>query len=342
VKQFWILDFGFSIRRSERNKIFFAAVGTLLFVLSFPAEAQQPKKVPRIGYMHSGSKLDATDEAFQQGLRDAGYLERNNIVIEYRYAEGKPDRFPDLAAELVRDEVDIIVAVSEAAVRAAKNATKTIPIVMLNVGADPVAGGLVESLSRPGGNITGLTVVAVEIAGKRLELFKETVPKLVRVASLYDPAVPSNVAGVKEIQTAARAMGLTVQPWEIRDADGFERIFAALSKQRPDGLYVPGSPLLNASQKRIAGFALKSRLPSTYVRREGVDAGGLMSYGVDPVDHYRRAAYFLDRILKGTKPGDLPVERPKKFELVINLKTAKQIGLTIPESVLFRADKVIK
>jgi putative ABC transport system substrate-binding protein len=325
-----------------RKTICCLSVCALLVALSFEVEAQQLGKVPRIGYMHGGSKSDATDEAFHQGLRDAGYFERKNIVIEYRYAEGKLDRFPDLAAELLRDEVDIIVAVSEMGVRAAKNASKTIPIVMVNVGADPVEAGLVESLARPGGNITGLTVVAVEIAGKRLELFKETVPNAVRIASLYDPAVPSNVAGVKEIQAAAPPLGLTVQPWEVRGAEDLGKIFVALSKQRPDGLYVPGSPVLNASRKRIATFALESRLPSTYVRREGVDAGGLMSYGVDLVDHYRRAAYFLDRILKGTKPGDLPVERPKKFELVINLKTAKQIGLTIPPNVLARADKVIK
>ena len=212
------------------------------------------------------------------------------------------------------------------------------------VGLDPVEAGLVESLARPGGNVTGITNLTGELGGKRLELLKEAVPKLARVAVLYDPAIPGTVREVKEVlPVAARALGLTIQPWEVRAADGFEKVFAALNKQRPDGLYVPAGPLMNANQKRIAGFALKSRLPSMYCSREAVDAGGLMSYGADQADSYRRVAYFVDRILKGAKPADLPVEQPTKFELVINLKTAKQIGLTIPpESCCVRADKVIK
>ena len=229
-------------------------------------------------------------------------------------------------------------------IRAAKNATKTIPIVMMGAGTDPVEAGLVESLARPGGNVTGITNLVRELGGKRLELFKEAVPKLARVAVLYDPAIPANVLEVKEVlPVAARALGLTIQSWEVRAADDFDRVFAALNKERPDGLYVTGGgPLMVANRKRIAGFALKSRLPSMYSDRESVDAGGLMSYGADLADSYRRVAYYVDKILKGAKPADLPVEQPTKFELVINLKTAKQIGLTIPQKVLARADKVIK
>jgi len=208
---------------------------------------------------------------------------------------------------------------------------------------DPVEAGLVDSLARPGGNVTGVTNLATELGGKRLELFKEAVPKVARVAVLYESASPASVRELKEVlPVAARALGLTIQPWEVRDADGFERVFAALNKERPDGLYVPAGALMRVNGKRIAGFALKSRLPSVYDDRQYVDAGGLMSYGADVADSYRRIAYFVDRILKGTKPADLPVEQPTKFELVINLKTAKQIGLTIPPNVLARADKVIK
>ena len=249
-----------------------------------------------------------------------------------------------LLAELVRLKVDIIVvAGGDIPVRAAKNATKTIPIVMLGTGSDPVEAGHVESLARPGGNVTGLTNLTRELHGKRLELLKEAVPKLARVAVFYDPALPPSVIEVKEVlPVAARALGLTLQPWEVRRADGFEKVFAALNKQRPDGLYVSGGPLMAANRKRIADFALKSRLPSMYGSKEFVDAGGLMSYGADLADSYRRVAYFVDRILKGAKPADLPVEQPTKFEFVINLKTAKQIGLTIPPEVLARASRLIK
>ena len=310
------------------------------------AEAQQPKKVPRIGYLSTTDPAteSARAEAIRLALRERGYIEGQNIAIEYRYAEGKRDRFPELAAELVRLKVDIIVAAGgDRLIRAAKNATKTIPIVMMGAGVDPVEAGLVESLARPGGNVTGLTILGRELGGKRLELLKEAVPKLARVAVLYDPAAPGSVREVKEVlPVAARALGLTIQPWEVRAADDFEKVFAALNKQRPDGLYVPGGPLMSANEKRIAGFALKSRLPSMYNNREAVDAGGLMSYGADLADSYRRVAYYVDRILKGAKPADLPVEQPTKFELVINLKTAKQIGLTIPPEVLARANRLIK
>ena len=228
-------------------------------------------------------------------------------------------------------------------IQAAKNATKTIPIVMIGAGADPVVAGLVDSLARPGGNVTGVTNLGSELGGKRLELLKEAVPKVARVAVLYDPANSPSVRDVKEVFPAvARALRLTIQSWEVRAADDFEKVFAALSKQRPDGLYVGGGPLMGANRKRIVALALKSRLPSMYVRREFVEAGGLMFYGADLVDSYRRVAYFVDRILKGAKPADLPVEQPTKFELVINLKTAKQIGLTIPPEVLARANRLIK
>jgi len=250
----------------------------------------------------------------------------------------------ELAAELVRLKVDIIVVPGGAIpIRAAKNATKTIPIVMMGLSADPVELGLVESLARPGGNVTGLTTLSRELGGKRLELLKEAVTKVARVAVLYEPATPAAVIEVKEVlPVSAHALGLTVRSWEVRDAGGFEKVFAALSKERPDGLYVTTGGLITSNQKRIVGFALKSRLPSTYTSRSSVEAGGLMSYGRDFAESYRRVAYYVDRILKGAKPADLPVEQPTKFELVINLKTAKQIGLTIPPEVLARANRLIK
>jgi putative tryptophan/tyrosine transport system substrate-binding protein len=245
----------------------------------------------------------------------------------------------------VRLKVDIIVVASgDPWIRAAKNATRTIPIVMVGVGSDPVRAGFVESLARPGGNVTGLTALTTELGGKRLELLKEAVPKLSRVAVLYDPADPPSLHTVKELLPAdAHALKLTIQPWEIRAVDDFEKVFAALNKQRPDGLYALGAGgVMRPNQKRIAGFALKSRLPSMGLGRQYADAGGLMSYGRHLADGYRRVALYVDKILKGVKPADLPVEQPTKFELVINLKTAKQIGLTIPQSLLYRADKVIK
>ena len=272
-------------------------------------------------------------------------MEGQNIVSEYRYAEGKLDRLPDLAAELVRLKVDIIVvAGGSPPIRAAKNATKTIPIVMTGAGSDPVKAGLIESLARPGGNLTGITNLTRELGGKRLELLKEAVPNVTRVAVLYDPTNPggSGIEVKEDLPVAARALKLTIQPWEVRAADGFEKVFAALNMQRPDGLYVIAGGLMTANQKRMVGFALKSRLPSVYQSREAVDAGGLMYYGADLADSYRRVAYYVDRILKGAKPADLPVEQPTKFELVINLKTAKQIGVTIAPEVLARANKLIR
>jgi ABC-type uncharacterized transport system substrate-binding protein len=322
-------------------------VAVVLLALGLTAEAQQPKKVPRIGYL---SRFDAATESarsepYRRALRELGYIEGQNIAIEYRYAEGKDDRLPGLAAELVRLKVDIIVVVGgNRIVPAATNATKTIPIVMTGGGADPVEAGYVESLARPGGNVTGITFLNRELGGKRLELLKEAVLKLGRVAVLYDPAAPAPAREVKEhLPVAARTLGLTIHPWEIRDAADFDKVFVAVKKERPDGLYRAGAgPLMVAIEKRIVGFALKSRLPSMAVTREFVEAGGLMYYGANRADSYKRVAYFVDRILKGAKPADLPVEQPTNFELMINLKTAKQIGLTLPQSMLYRADKVIK
>jgi ABC-type uncharacterized transport system substrate-binding protein len=323
-----------------------SVIAFTLVVAGAVVQAQQAKKVPRIGYLSGTDR--ATDapraEGIRLALRELGYIEGQNIAIEYRHVEGRGPR-PELAAELVRLKVDVIVvAGGDNVIREAMNATKTTPIVLTGPGSDPVEAGFVKSLARPGGNVTGVTLLSRELGGKRLELFKEAVPKVARIAVLYDPAVPGTKREVKEdLPVAALALRLTVQPWEIRSADGFDRAFSALSKERPGGLYVPGGgSFMRANLKRIAGFALKSRLPSLHSYTEAVDAGGLMYYGADEADSYRRVAYYVDKILKGAKPAELPVEQPTKFELVINLKTAKQIGLTIPPNVLARADKVIK
>jgi len=321
-------------------------VSVMLLAVAVIADAQQPTKVPRIGYLSDSNpaRESARSKAIGLALRELGYTEGKTIITEYRFAEGRVDRAPDLAADLVRLNVDIIVvAGGDTQVRAAKNATKTIPIVMVGQGADPVEAGLVESIARPGGNVTGITLLNRELGGKRLQLLKEAVPKLAIVAVLYDPANRNNERELKEVlPVAARALGLTIQPWQIRDASGFEKEFTAMGRQRADGLYATGGRQMLAIEKQTVGFALKSRLPSTYPYREAVDAGGLMYYGADLADSYRRVAYFVDRILKGAKPADLPVEQPTKFELVINLKTAKQIGVTIPPEGLARASKLIK
>ncbi len=329
------------------RKILFVVL-TILFLAAVDfAQAQQPKKVPRIGYLAGGNA--ATESTRAEGirltLRERGYVKGQNIAIEYRYTEGKADRYPELVAELVRLKVDLILVTgSDPLIRAAIHATKMIPIVLTGGGRDPVEAGYVESLARPGGNVTGITNLSRELSGKRLELLKAAVPKLARVAVLYDPGVPGDVLQVKEVlPVAARALKLTLQPWEIRIADDFDRVFAAMGKQRPDGFYVhPSGPLMTANQKRIVGFALKSRLPSMYFYREAVEEGGLMSYGADLADSYRRVAGLVDKILKGAKPADLPVEQPTKFEFIINLKTAKEIGVTIPPEVLARANRLIK
>jgi len=321
---------------------------TASILISFlRVEAQQPAKVSRIGYLSNTDPASesARVEGIRLALSERGYKEGQNISIEYRYAEGKSDRPPELAAELLRLKVDILLVSGDPAVRAAMNATKMIPIVLLGAGLDPVEAGLVESLARPGGNVTGITTyLNRELHGKRLELLKEAVPKLARVAFLYDPAVaPSALAAKEDLPAAARALKLTVQTWEVRDLNGLDRVLAELNKKRPDGLYVmEAGRLLRANVKRITGFALKSRLPLIYASNRGREGEGLMYYGADLADSYRRVAYYVDRILKGAKPADLPVEQPTKFEFVINLKTAKQIGVTIPPDLLARATKIIR
>ena len=333
-------------KKNMKRKVTFLALCAMLFALCYSASAQQPKKVPRIGYLSSPDAASESTraEAIRLALRERGYIEGQNIATEYRYSEGKRDRAPELAAELVRLKVDVILVTGGApTIQAAKNATKTIPIVMTGEGLDPVEAGFIDSLARPGGNVTGVTNLGSELGGKRLELLKEAVPKVARVAVLYDPALPTGAREAKEVlPVAARALRLTVRSWEVRGAGGFEKVFAALNKDLPSGLYVTVGPLILSNGKQIADFAIKSRLPSVYNNRAGVDFGGLMSYGADVADSYRRVAYYVDRILKGAKPADLPVEQPTKFELVFNLKTAKQIGFTIPQSMLYRADKVIK
>jgi putative tryptophan/tyrosine transport system substrate-binding protein len=332
-------------RRAMTKEIILLALCSLLLAPCSSVDAQQPKKVHLIGYL---SPLDpprefARSDPIRLALRELGYIEGQNIAIEYRYSDGKLDRTPELAAELVRLKVDVIVVPGgDAMIAAVKNATKTIPIVMTG-GGTPVEAGFIKSLAHPGTNVTGITNLNRELGGKRLELLKEVVPKVARVAVLYDPASAPSVIEVKEvIPVAARALGLNVRSREVRAADDFESVFAELNKERPDGLYVLGGPLMNVNQHRTASLALKSRLSSVYTSREFVEASGLMSYGADLTDSYRRIAIYVDRILKGANPANLPVEQPTKFELMINLKTAKQIGLTIPQSVLARADKVIK
>jgi putative ABC transport system substrate-binding protein len=322
------------------RKFFGLALTTLLLALCFPAQAQQPKKVPRIGYL-GGNSSNARSETFRQGLRELEYVEGKNIVIEWRHHGGKLDRLPALAAELVRLKVDIIITVGAPAVRAAKEATVTIPIVMMNVG-DAVGSGFVASLAQPGGNITGFSGLVPELSGKRLELLKEVVPRLSRVAIFGTSTSPDNAQALKEIELAAKAFGVKLQYLDILSPKDFETAFRAASKERAEAaLYLVAGGVAAGRQTEFAKLAVKNRLPVIYGGRGIVEGGGLMSYGVNPNDLDRRAAYYVDRILKGAKPADLPVERPTKFELVINLKTAKQIGVTIPPNVLVRADKVI-
>jgi putative tryptophan/tyrosine transport system substrate-binding protein len=307
------------------------------------AQAQQAKKVSRIGFLgaSSASALAARTEAFRQGLRELGYLEGKNIVIEWRSAEGKLDRLPALAAELVRLKVDVIVTTGPSPTRPAKEATSTIPIVMA-FDNDPVGNGFVASLARPGGNITGLSTLAPEISGKQLELLKEIVPKFSRVAVLGDSTLAGNAQALKEVELAAGAFGVKIQYLDVRGPKDIETVFCAASKGHADAVLVLSTPVFNPYRTEIADLAVKNRLPAIYSTPEYVEAGGLMTYGVNLADLYRRAATYVDKILKGAKPAELPVEQPKKFELIINLKAAKQIGLTIPPNVLARADKVIK
>jgi putative tryptophan/tyrosine transport system substrate-binding protein len=325
----------------NKRKLGGFALCAMLFALWLPVEAQQPKRVPRVGFLAAPSQsfFSARAEGFRQGLRNLGYIEGQNIVIEYRYAEGNLRRLRELAEELVSLKVDVIVA-SGAGGMAAKNATQTIPIVFASV-PDPVASGLVDSLAKPGRNVTGLSNLGPELSGKRLELLKETVPKITRVAFLWSSATGKSVTE-KETQAAAKALGLQFQSLEIHDSKNFDTVFEAAIKNRAQALLTMPSSFLNTHQARIIEFATKNRLPAIYGEPEFVDAGGLMSYTPNSADLFRRAAIYVDKILKGVKPADLPVEQPIKFEFIVNLKAAKQIGLTIPPDVLARATKIIR
>jgi len=318
-------------------------VVAVLLAVGVIADAQQPKKLPRIGFLSaaSSSAISARVEAFRQGLRELGYVEGKNIFIEWRFAEGKSDRLPSLAAELVRLKVDVIVAEAPTSTRSAKQATVTIPIVMM-FDDDPVGSGFVASLARPGGNITGLSTLSPEISGKQLEILKEIVPKLSRVGVLGDVTRPGIPQELREINVAADAFRVQVQYLEVRGSKDIKIAFRAAIKERVDAVLVLGSPVLTSERKQVVELAVKSRLPAIYAREEPVEDGGLMSYGVSIADLSRRTATYVDEILKGAKPADLAVEQPKNFELIINLKAAKQIGLTIPPNVLARADRVIR
>jgi putative ABC transport system substrate-binding protein len=319
------------------------ALAAMLLSLGFTAEAQQPKKVPRVGFLVPGSPFSYSDrlEAFRQGLRELGHIEGQIIIIEYRYTEGKSDRLPVLASELVQLKVDVIVTGTTPAIQAVKNTTSTIPIVMAEV-ADPVAVGLIASLARPGGNITGLTTFSPDLDGKRLELVKEILPKVTRVAYIWDPANSGGRIRFKGVQGAAQALAITLQSLEARNPKELESAFESAIRERPGALMVP-NPTVLAYGRQVAEFAAQNRLPVFYDTREHAEKdGGLLSYGPNYADLLRRAATYVDRILKGAKPADMPVEQPTNFELVINQKPAKQIGVTIPPNVLARADRVIR
>lgn len=316
-----------------------AALSALALVAN-PLFAQQTK-VARIGYLTNRSEKGAREEAFVKGLRELGYVEGRNVVIEWRFAAGNL-RFPELAAELVLLKIDVLVVVGVAAALAAKQASGTIPIVMANASDDPVRHGLVASLARPGGNVTGLIDVSAELAGKRLDLLKQLVPKAFRVAILWDPASPAAASQVKEVEIAARKFGMQLQSIEVRRADDFENAYRAATKGRADALIVATYGFFNLHLARLADLEAKTRLPAIYTNPDPVIAGGLMSYSSDIPAQHRRAASYVDRILKGAKPGELPIEQPTKFELVLNMRTAKALGLMIPQSILVRADRVIE
>ena len=326
------------------------ALGSILLALGLPAEAQQPTKMARIGYLSPGDPIsrDYRIGAFRQGLKELGYIERKNIIIEYRFAQARPERLPELARELVAIKVDIIFAGGMPATEAAKNATQMIPIVTSS--QDPVRAGFVAGLPRPGGNITGLANLTSELVGKRLELLKEVIPRLSRVAVLWTPCweclpgnAPSNPSTIwRRTQVAAQSLGVQIQAAEIRERDDLEPAFVAIKRERAEALLILRNPLVNDQTKRIANLTAKSRLPAIYDEKRFPQLGGLMSYGTDLADVDRRAAIYIDKILKGTKPADLPIERPTKFELVINLKTAKTLELKIPAHLLMEADKVIE
>ena len=325
------------------RKIFCLGLCTSLLALTFPAEAQQPAQIPRIGLLIATSPTTnpVRIEAFRQGLRELGYVEAKNVIFEYRYAEGKIALLPALLDELVRLKVDVIVAGGPSVTRAAKETTVTIPIVM-TWDYDPVGNGFVASLARPGGNITGLATLAPEISGKQLELLKEIIPKLSRVVVLGTSNTPGNAEALRATELAAAALKVQLRYLEIRDRKDIETAFQAARKGRADAVLTLASRVLVSDRTQVAHLAVTSRLPVIYGESEHVEAGGLMTYGVSISELYRRAATYVDKILKGAKPADLPVEQPKKFEFIINLKAAKQIGLTIPPNVLARADRVIR
>jgi putative ABC transport system substrate-binding protein len=327
---------------TDRRTFVSAAAGALL-VKVFPVNAQPAKKVPRIGVLHAGSQAATSQnvEAFKQGLRERGYVEGQNIVVERRFGDGKAERISELAAELVRLKVDVIVTATDTAIAAVTQQTQTIPIVMAN-STDPVGTGFVASLVRPGGNVTGLTTISPELSAKRLELVQEAVPGLSRVAIMWNPDARGAVLDYKETQSAARSLRLQLQSVEVSRTDDFDRAFSALTTGRAEALMVAGSTFTFTNRGRIASLALQNRLPSMYGQREFADAGGFMAYGPNTADGWRRAATYVDKILKGAKPGELPVEQPTEFELVINLKTAKALGLMLPPSLLRRADEVIQ
>ena len=329
--------------KNMKRKITASTLCAMLFALCSSAQAQQSEKMPRIGFLitSSASAIAPRMDAFRQGLGELGYIEGKNIVIERRHADGKSDRLAALAAQLVRLNVNIIVSSGPTATRLAKEATSTIPIVM-TFDDDPVGSGFVASLARPGGNITGLSTLSPEISGKQLEILKEFVPKLSRVAVIGTSTRQGTAQNLKEMQLAAGAFGVKLQYFDSQDPKDIESVFRAASKSRADGVLVLQSPVFNSQRAQIAELALKRRLPAIYPRREFVEDGGLMSYGVSISDLDGRAATYVDKILKGAKPADLPVEQPTKFELVINLKASKQIRLAIPPNVLARADRIIK
>jgi putative ABC transport system substrate-binding protein len=341
--RFWIFDFRFSIHAAAGRRVYRLTLCTLLFALCTSAEAQQPKKIPRIGYLSGNSPDSETrrTEAFRQGLRDLGYIESKNISIEWRFAEQKLNRLPALAAELVNLGVDVIVTGGPGATRPANEATNTIPIVMAQ-DADPVGNGFVVSLARPGGNITGLSTLSPELSGKRLEILKEAVPRLSRAGVIGTSTNPTNAQALRGTELAGEALGIKLQYFDVRSLKDVENALGAGAKSKADAVLFLGGPILATQRRHFAGLALKNRLPAMYWRSDIVATGGLMSYSVSFTDLDRRAATYVDKILKGAKPADLPVEQPTKFELVINLKTAKQIGLTVPPNVLARADRVIK
>jgi putative ABC transport system substrate-binding protein len=326
-----------------RTKVISVMLGAMLSALSFSTEAQQSAKVPRVGYLSpsSASLQKHLVEALQQGLRVLGWVEGQNIAIEYRWAEGKYERLSDLAVELVRVRVDVIYANSGPAALAAKRATSTVPIVFETLG-DPVSAGLVASLARPGGNLTGVSGLGPELSGKQIELLKEVAPRLTRVAVLTNPSNKMATAALRETEIAARLLGVKFQVLEVSEPDKLEGAFSAITRERAGALMVLADPMFGTQRKRILGLVEKSRLPAIYVETGWVLAGGLMSYSPSLPEQFRKEAKFVDKILKGAKPADLPVEQPTKFEFIINLKAAKQIGLTIPPNVLARADKVIR